>query len=70
MQETQIMERHGNEIHVTTDEARAGQTPHVVRYVLSIGLMLVIVAFAVIWLTGSMSNPNRNTVETSASGNP
>ena len=32
--------------HVTTTEARAGTTPHVARYVLGIGLLLVVVIFA------------------------
>ena len=35
-------------IHVTTTEARGGATPHMTRYVLGIGLVLVIIAFAVI----------------------
>ncbi|UYY59535.1 hypothetical protein [Sphingomonas sp. S2-65] len=35
-------------IHVTTDQARAGATPHMTRYVLGIGLVLVIIAFAII----------------------
>ncbi|MCD2325504.1 hypothetical protein LQ953_15910 [Sphingomonas sp. IC-56] len=35
-------------IHVTTDRARAGSTPHMTRYVLGIGLLLVIVAFGII----------------------
>ena len=35
-------------IHITTDEARAGATPHMTRYVLGFGLLLVIIAFAVI----------------------
>jgi hypothetical protein len=34
--------------HVTMTEARAGTTPHVTRYVLGIGLALVIVIFAII----------------------
>jgi hypothetical protein len=34
--------------HVNTTEARAGSTPHMTRYVLSIGLILVIVLFAII----------------------
>jgi hypothetical protein len=34
--------------HVTTTEARAGSTPHMTRYVLGIGLLLVIVIFALI----------------------
>jgi hypothetical protein len=36
--------------HVTTTEARAGSTPHMTRYVLGVGLVLVIVIFAVILL--------------------
>ncbi|UZK67364.1 hypothetical protein [Sphingomonas sp. M1-B02] len=35
-------------IRVNTDRARAGTTPHMTRYVLGIGLVLVIVAFAFI----------------------
>ena len=39
-------------VHETATEARAGSTPGVARYVLSIGLLLVIVIFAVIFLVG------------------
>ena len=39
--------------HVTTTEARAGATPHMTRYVLVIGLALVIVLFAIIFVVGS-----------------
>ncbi|MEO7240501.1 MAG: hypothetical protein ABIW16_03805 [Sphingomicrobium sp.] len=38
--------------HITTTEARAGATPHLTRYVLGIGLVLVIVLFAVILFVG------------------
>ncbi|MEO5598300.1 MAG: hypothetical protein ABIQ66_06745, partial [Novosphingobium sp.] len=48
IKETFIMERHGEEIHIETDEARGGSTPHIVRYVLAISLILVIIAFAVV----------------------
>ena len=34
--------------HVTTTEARAGATPHMTRYVLVVGLALVILLFAII----------------------
>ena len=34
--------------HLTKTEARAGTTPHVTRYVLGVGLLLVVVIFAVI----------------------
>jgi hypothetical protein len=35
---------------LTTTEARAGYTPHMTRYVLGIGLLLVVVIFALIYL--------------------
>jgi hypothetical protein len=35
---------------VTTTEARAGYTPHMTRYVLGIGLALVVVVFALVFL--------------------
>lgn len=38
--------------HVTTNEARAGTTPHVTRYVLSVGLGLVVVLFAILLIAG------------------
>ena len=34
---------------ITTTEARAGYTPHMTRYVLGVGLVLVVVAFAIIY---------------------
>jgi hypothetical protein len=44
----------GASIRETTTEARAGSTPHMTRYVLTVGLILVIVAFAiVVWVGGS-----------------
>lgn len=43
--EVSVAER---ETHIATDRARAGSTPHIVRYVLGISLILVIVAMIVI----------------------
>ena len=40
------------EQHVTTTEARAGATPHMTRYVLGVGLVLVIALFAIILFLG------------------
>jgi hypothetical protein len=51
------MERYGEEIHVRTDEARAADTPHIVRYILLISLALVIVALSAIWMTGAVNAP-------------
>ena len=38
------------EIHVSTEQARAGATPHVTRYVLSISLILIVIFFAALLL--------------------
>ncbi|MDD3798754.1 MAG: hypothetical protein PHE36_06200 [Novosphingobium sp.] len=49
------MQRIGEEIHLDTDEARGGSTPHIVRYVLLAGLFLAILAMSAIWITGALS---------------
>jgi hypothetical protein len=36
-------------IHVSGQDARAGTTPHMTRYVLGVGLVLVIIAFFAIY---------------------
>jgi hypothetical protein len=36
------------EQHLGTDDARAGSTPHIVRYVLGISIALVIVGMALV----------------------
>ena len=48
------MERHGEEIHITTEEARAGSTPHIVRYVLGISLFLAIAGLSAVWIIGAL----------------
>jgi hypothetical protein len=49
------MERHGDEIHVATDEARGGSTPHIVRWVLGISLFLAIALLSITWITGALT---------------
>lgn len=51
------MERQGDEIHLDTTEARGGDTPNVVRYVLLFGLLLAIMALSAIWITGAATSP-------------
>ena len=51
------MERRGEEIHLDTEEARSGETSNVVRYVLSIALVLAIIALSVVWITGAATSP-------------
>ena len=45
-------DRDSDSTHATTTEARAASTPHMTRYVLSVGLILVVVFFAIIVLVG------------------
>jgi hypothetical protein len=52
------MERQGDEVHIETDEARGGSTPHIVRYVLIISLLLVVAAFAIASVIGKSDNPS------------
>ena len=42
-----------NEIHSETDAARAGSTPHIVRWILAISLLAAIVLLSIIWITGA-----------------
>jgi hypothetical protein len=38
------------QVQVSTDEARAGSTPHMTRYILGISLVLIVVIFAALLL--------------------
>jgi hypothetical protein len=42
------------DIELSTEEARAGATPHMTRYVLGWGLFLVIVAFLIVLAFGQI----------------
>lgn len=55
------MERDGEKVRLSAEEARGGSTPHVVRYMLAIGLLLAIVALSAIWITGALNHaaPNK-----------
>jgi hypothetical protein len=49
------MERHGDEIHISTQEARGGATPHIARYILAISLFLAVGALSLIWIVAALS---------------
>jgi hypothetical protein len=38
----------GNGVELSTEEARAGATPHMTRYILGWGLVLVVIGFLVV----------------------
>lgn len=43
------------EVHLDAEEARAGSTPHIVRYVLFFGLLLAIIAMSLAWIIPALS---------------
>jgi len=47
------MRDEGGEFHSETDEARAGSTPHVVRWILGISLAAAIILLSAIWMFGA-----------------
>ena len=49
------MERQGDEVHVSQEEASGGVKPHIVRYVLAVSLLLVVVLMSLIWILGSVT---------------
>lgn len=40
------------EEHIATDDARGGSTPHIVRYVLAVSLVLAIIAMIFVYWGG------------------
>lgn len=49
------MHREGEEVHVTTEEARGGETGHGVRYVLGFGLVIAVLALSGLWIYQAMA---------------
>lgn len=54
------MQRIGEEVHLDTDEARGGSTPHILRYVLLVSLVLAILAMSAIWIGRAISDQPAN----------
>jgi hypothetical protein len=50
------MRKIGDHIYLDTQEARGGDTPHIVRYVLMTSLLLAIFAMSAVWILGALSN--------------
>ncbi|MGE4304115.1 MAG: hypothetical protein AB7E24_08800 [Novosphingobium sp.] len=59
------METQGREVHLEENEARAGSTPRIVRYVLLISLALAVIALSAIWIVGAISTPDDTGTATS-----
>lgn len=52
-EEDNVMEKHGDEVEVTTEEASGGIKNQGMRYVLGISLLLAIVVLSAMWMTGA-----------------
>jgi hypothetical protein len=49
------MDGNNGEFHAETDAARAGSTPHIVRWILAISLFSAIALLSAIWITGALT---------------
>ena len=49
------MDRQGDEVHVSEEEASGGIQPHIVRYVLGASLLLIVLLMSAIWILGSVT---------------
>src|SRR5688572_17173932 len=58
------MERQGDEVHVETDEARGGSTPHIVRWILIVGITLAIVLLSATWIIGALGMEEQGSLAT------
>ena len=54
------MQTNGENIHADVDEARAGSTPNIVRWVLVISLLAAILLLTAIWVIGAWSSDQNN----------
>ena len=56
-----------DQVHMETDNALAGSTPHIVRWILGISLPAVIVLLSIVWITGALvHNDSENKASASA----
>ena len=49
------MERNGDEVHLTEEEASGGEQPHIVRWVLGISLTLAVGLLSAVWIIGALT---------------
>jgi cytoskeletal protein RodZ len=58
------MHTEGEEIHAEGDEARAGSTPNIVRWILAISLLAAILLLSAIWIFGAATTDDEDRVAT------
>ena len=62
------MHTEGNEIHTETNEARAGSTPNIVRWVLAISLLAAVLLLSAIWIFGAATTDEEDRVANATDG--
>lgn len=60
------MQRTGDEVHLNTQEASGGETPHIVRKVLFASLLLAIMAMSIVWISHSTNDSESSHQATTA----
>lgn len=62
------MHTEGEQVHISTEEVSGGSREGVVRWVLVLGLLLVIGLLSLVWITGALSStdPNADNANVSA----
>jgi hypothetical protein len=60
------METRGDEVHIDSDEARAGSSQNIVRWVLGISLLAAIVLLSAIWIFGAATGDHAEPTVTKA----
>ena len=58
------MHKEGEEVHAEGDEARAGSTPNIVRWILGISLLAAILLLSAIWIFGAATTEEEDRVAT------
>ena len=48
-----------HETHISAEKARAGETPHITRWVLGISLTLTVIALSAVWIIPSLTQGDR-----------
>jgi hypothetical protein len=49
------MEKQGDEVHVTEEEATGAVKPHVGRWVLGVSMVLIVIAMTLVWIIPALS---------------
>ena len=64
------MDHNGDDVHISTDDARGGATPHVMRWVLIISVVLAVILLSASWMLPAITESESNESLTSGAMMP